>query len=62
MDTTALTNGLTLMANGAMNLATQVTDWRVLAGTLMVIAMIWLARLEIDEVDLAGAKPYLPRG
>jgi hypothetical protein len=58
----AISNGLVLLVNGFLTCASNAADWKVLAGIAMVTSLLWLARIESDEADLAGTKPYLPRG
>lgn len=57
-----ISNGLMLVFNGFLTVLTSVVDWRVLAGLAMAASLVWLARLEIDNVDEQGTKPFLPRG
>ncbi len=58
----SLVNGFALLFNGAVELVSEAADWKVLAGLALAGGLGWLARLEIDDTDLAGVKPYLPRG
>jgi len=53
--------GLVLTFNGLVTILTTLLDWKVLAGIALAIALLWLARLEVDDLDVAGAKPNLPR-
>lgn len=55
-------NGFALLANGLLTILDHLLDWKVGAGLVLAVSLLWMARLEIDDTDMRGAKPYLPRG
>jgi len=57
----ALINALTLTGNGAGQLAAHLLDWKAGTGVLMLIGLVWMARLEVDDVDARAAKPVVMR-
>ena len=54
-------NALTLTVNGAGQIAVHAVDWKVATGAVMVVAFAWMARLEVDDLDMRGAKPTVAR-
>lgn len=54
-------NGLILMFNGLCAGAGTVTDWKVLTGLAMIVGLAWMARLEVDDLDMRAAKPRVQR-
>lgn len=49
------------MFNGGLATLGAMVNWAVLFGIAGAVALVWLARLEIDETDRRGAKPNLIR-
>lgn len=56
-----ITSGLTAVFNGAAATAGALASWHTLFGVLTAASLVWLARLEIDDVDRRGAKPQVAR-
>lgn len=56
-----ISTGLILLLNGALSAAGTLADWRVLTGLATIAGLAWLARLEIDNLDMRAAKPRVQR-
>lgn len=52
---------LVTLANGLWAMLTALIDPIVIGVVLMVLAAVWLALIETEELDRAGAKPLVGR-
>ena len=53
--------GLVLIANGAVEIATALFSPVALVGVAALVALWWLATIEIEELNRLGVKPDVPR-
>lgn len=56
-----LTSGLTVLFNGGLFTVSHLANMPVLFALISGVSLIWLARLEIDDVDRRGSKPQVMR-
>lgn len=56
-----LGNGLVTLANGALTALTSIADPVILVGIAMALSLLWLALVEVDELDRQGTKPEVGR-
>lgn len=59
MDT--LGYGLITLVNGVVTTVTTLVHPLLLGGILLAASLLWLARLEHDEMDRMGVKPMVDR-
>lgn len=57
----ALGAGIALVANGALSLVSQVASFNVVVGVIAAASLMWLATMEVDELNRLGAKPDVGR-
>jgi len=58
----ALANGLVTVANGARTLADGVLTPVALMCAVIAASLVWLALIELDELNRQGTKPEIERG
>lgn len=56
-----LGNGLITLANGLWTIATALVSPMVLGALVLALALAWLSKLEVDELDRSGTKPLVDR-
>jgi hypothetical protein len=56
-----LASGIITLLNGVWLALTSLASPLVLAAVGMVAALVWLALIEVDELDRQGAKPVVER-
>jgi hypothetical protein len=56
-----LGNGLVTIFNGLWVTLTSVVSPATLGGLVLAACLLWLARLELDELDRLGSKPTVDR-
>lgn len=57
----ALGTGLILTVNGLWQMVTHLADPITLIGVTMAAGLVWLAGIEIEELDRQGTKPEVGR-
>lgn len=60
-DVEALSSGLVILINGALNALGMLASPLTIAGALGVLSLVWLCLVEIDELDRMGTKPIIGR-
>lgn len=55
-------NGAVTLFNGFLELVGAATSPMTLVGALLGVSLLWLALIEIDELDRQGTKPEIGRG
>lgn len=53
--------GLILIANGALEIASQFASFQTLVGGVAAVALWWLATMEVEEINRMGVKPDVGR-
>lgn len=56
-----LGNGLITLANGALSALLSLASPLTIAGVLMGVSLLWLALMEVEELDRQGSKPEVGR-
>lgn len=56
-----LGNGLVTLANGALGALLSLASPLVIAGVALAAGLIWLALIEVDELNRKGTKPEVGR-
>lgn len=59
MDTAG--TGLILILNGLLHLMSQIASWPTLLAAATLLGLLWIAKLEVAEVDRSAAKPQVVR-
>lgn len=52
-----VSTGLVILANGLMEMAGAVASPMTIAGAAGAAALVWLANIEVDELNRQGIKP-----
>lgn len=56
-----LTSGFTVLLNGGLTSIAALANWSVVFGLLTAGSLVWLSRLEVDDVDRRATKPTVAR-
>lgn len=57
----ALLDALMILINGLLSTVSSLISWPVLFVAATAVSLVWLARLEVDDVDVSSAKPLVGR-
>lgn len=57
----AFGNGLVAIVNGVLVLIERVANPTLVCGVLLALGLLWMAAVEIEELDRAGLKPVVDR-
>lgn len=60
-DMTIIASGLVTLLNGFLSILGALASPVVIASAVIVVSVIWLASLEVSELDLQSAKPEVGR-
>jgi hypothetical protein len=56
-----LSSGFTVLFNGGYASLAAAANWSAVFGVLTILSLVWMARLELDDVERRGAKPPVQR-
>jgi hypothetical protein len=57
-----LGNGAITVFNGLLGMVTMAFSPMVIVGVILASSFVWLALIELDELDRQGSKPEIGRG